>query len=50
MVISAKEQVPEGIQEPLGNYVMISHYYDANLYHNVVTGWSGCYRHSTLHE
>jgi hypothetical protein len=35
-----REQVPEGIQDPLGNFVMLSHYYDANLYHNVVTGKS----------
>jgi hypothetical protein len=35
-----KEQVPEGIPDPLGNYVMLSHYYDANLYHDVVAGWS----------
>ena len=35
-----REQVPEGIPDPLGNYVMLSHYYDANLYHDVVTGQS----------
>jgi hypothetical protein len=41
MVISAtREQVPEGIPEPLGNNVMLSHYYDANLYHDVFMGWS----------
>jgi hypothetical protein len=33
-----KEQLPEGISDPLGNYTMLSHYYNANLYHNVVTG------------
>jgi hypothetical protein len=27
--------------DPVGNYVMLSFYYDANLlYHNMVTGWS----------
>jgi hypothetical protein len=35
-----KEKVPEGIPDPLGNYVTLSLYYDANLYHHVVTGWS----------
>jgi hypothetical protein len=38
--VNIKEQVPEGLPEPLGNYVMIFHYYNANLYHNVVTGLS----------
>jgi hypothetical protein len=35
-----REQVPEDIPDPLGNYVMLSHYYNANLYHDVVTGQS----------
>jgi hypothetical protein len=35
-----REQVPEGIPDPLGNFVMLSHYYDANQYHDVVTSWS----------
>jgi hypothetical protein len=35
-----EEQIPEGIPEPLGNYITLSHYYDTNLYHDVVTVWS----------
>ncbi len=36
-----KEQVLEGMPDPVGNYVMLSFYYDAKLlYHNMVTGWS----------
>jgi hypothetical protein len=35
-----REQVLEGIPDPLGKYVMLSHYYNANLYHDMVTGRS----------
>jgi hypothetical protein len=35
-----REQLPEGIPDPLGNYIMLSHYFDANLYHDMVMGWS----------
>jgi hypothetical protein len=35
-----REQVPEGITKPLGNYVTLSHYYNAKLYHDVITGQS----------
>jgi hypothetical protein len=35
-----REQVLEGIPDPLGNYITLSHYYNANLYHDVVTGQS----------
>jgi hypothetical protein len=45
-----REQVPEGIPNPLGNYIMLSHYYNANLYHDVIMGQFLCYRHSLLHE
>jgi hypothetical protein len=34
------EEVPEGIPDCLGNFVILSDYYDANLYHDVVTGQS----------
>jgi hypothetical protein len=39
-----REQVLEGIPDPLGNYVMLSQYYDANLYDDMVMGQSvkGC--------
>jgi hypothetical protein len=35
-----REQVLEGIPDPLGSYIMLSHYYNANLYHHVVMGQS----------
>jgi hypothetical protein len=35
-----REQIPDGIPNPLGNYIMLSHYYDANLYHDMITGQS----------
>jgi hypothetical protein len=35
-----REQVPKGIPDLLSNYIMLSHYYNANLYHDVVTGQS----------
>jgi hypothetical protein len=35
-----KEIIPTDILEPKGKYVTLSHYFDANLYHDVVTGRS----------
>jgi hypothetical protein len=35
-----KEIIPMDIPEPKGKYVTMSHYFDANLYHNMVTGRS----------
>jgi hypothetical protein len=35
-----KEKVPDDIPEPLGKYVRITHYVDANLYHDKLTGRS----------
>jgi hypothetical protein len=35
-----KEIIPTNIPEPKGKYVTLSHYFDANLYHNMVTGRS----------
>jgi hypothetical protein len=35
-----KEIIPMDILEPKGKYVTLSHYFDANLYHNMVTGRS----------
>ena len=34
----AKEEIPDGLPEPLGKKVQIIVYKDANLYHNMVTG------------
>jgi hypothetical protein len=36
----AKEQVPKDAPEPLGKYVTLTHYVDANLMHDMVTGRS----------
>jgi hypothetical protein len=33
-----EELLPEGAPEPLGNYVTLSHYVDANLMHDIATG------------
>jgi hypothetical protein len=33
-----KEIIPMDIPEPKGKYVTLSHYFDANLYHDMVTG------------
>jgi hypothetical protein len=35
-----KEIIPMDILEPKGKYVTLSHYFNANLYHNMVTGRS----------
>jgi hypothetical protein len=35
-----KEIIPTDILEPKGKYVTLSHYFDANLYHDMVTGRS----------
>jgi hypothetical protein len=35
-----KEIIPTDILEPKGNYVTLSHYFNANLYHDMVTGRS----------
>jgi hypothetical protein len=35
-----KEIIPTDIPEPQGKYVTLSHYFDANLYHDMVTGRS----------
>jgi hypothetical protein len=35
-----KEIIPADIPEPNGKYVTLSHYFDANLYHDMVTGRS----------
>ena len=34
------EEIPTDAPEPLGNYVTLTHYVDANLMHDVVTGRS----------
>jgi hypothetical protein len=33
-----EELIPEDIPEPLGNLVTMTHYKDANLYHDIITG------------
>jgi hypothetical protein len=35
-----KEVIPTDIPEPRGEYITLSHYFDANLYHDMVTGRS----------
>jgi hypothetical protein len=35
-----KEIIPMDIPEPKGKYITLSHYFDANLYHNMITGRS----------
>jgi hypothetical protein len=37
---NVKEIIPMDIPEPKGKYVTLSHYFDANLYHDMVTGRS----------
>ena len=37
---NVKEQIPHDMPEPLGNYVTLTHYFDANLYHDMLTGRS----------
>ena len=32
------ELVPKDVPQPLGNYITLTHYIDANLYHNMLTG------------
>lgn len=34
------EDIPESVPEPLGNFVTMTHYVDANLYHDMLTGRS----------
>jgi hypothetical protein len=35
-----KEDIPSDAPKPLGNYVLLTHYLDANLYHDMLTGRS----------
>jgi hypothetical protein len=35
-----KEIIPTDIPEPKGKYVTLSHYFNANLYHDMITGRS----------
>jgi hypothetical protein len=35
-----KEIIPTDIPEPKGKYITLSHYFDVNLYHDMVTGRS----------
>ena len=37
---SGKEIIPDDIPEPLGRFVTLTHYLDANLYHDLLTGRS----------
>jgi hypothetical protein len=37
---NTKEVLPKDAPEPLGKYLTLSHYVDANLMHNVTTGKS----------
>jgi hypothetical protein len=37
---NTKEVLPKDAPNPLGKYVTLSHYVDANLMHNVMTGKS----------
>ena len=37
---SPKEIIPTGIPEPRGKYVTSVYYVDANLHHDLVTGWA----------
>jgi len=34
------EIIPKDVPKPLGKYLMLSHYVNANLCHNMLTGWS----------
>jgi hypothetical protein len=43
-----KEIIPTDIPEPKGKYVTLSHYFDANLYHDMVTGRSITAMHPPL--
>ena len=35
-----KEYIPDNLPEPLGNPIVLTHYADENLYHDMVTGRS----------
>ena len=37
---NVKEELPKDAPEPLGNYVTTTHYVDANLFHDILTGRS----------
>jgi hypothetical protein len=45
-----KEIIPTDIPEPKGKYITLSHYFDANLYHDMVTGRSLSYCHPPLSQ
>ena len=40
MCYVCKEELPKDAPEPLGNYVTTTHYVDANLFHDILTGRS----------
>ena len=35
---NGKERLPRDAPEALGNHIILTHYVDANLYHDVLTG------------
>jgi hypothetical protein len=37
---NVSEMLPSNAPKPFGKYVMLTHYYDANLLHDIVTGHS----------
>ena len=37
---NVSEMLPHDAPEPLGKYVTLTHYFDANLYHDIITGRS----------
>jgi hypothetical protein len=37
---TVSEMLPSNAPRPLGKYVMLIHYYDANLFHDIITGCS----------
>ena len=37
---NVKEIIPKDVPEPLGNFVTLTHFVDANLYHDMITGRS----------
>jgi hypothetical protein len=44
---NVSEMLPSDAPKPLGKYVTLTHYYDANLFHDIVTG--RCW-HPTSHQ
>jgi hypothetical protein len=44
------EIIPKDTPPPLGGFITVTQYQDANLYHDIITGHLLCHWYPALHE